>query len=206
MDRRPYFTPSIKFDGVRGAGARRHEHGSSSRCHCLFRLHANKNPIFHFVHMLNRAFGDIICIRSTVSSFGMQSILRSSLRRITWCCSSASSTLNHGGGGMSSSSSIKFRSVRSSFPAAAAMGDANQSVEPAFTSSQTRSFSTAPDLNGNNMIDHHDAQSPPENQKWYVRILIWMDVFSHVRFSISIRTCNFLWLALLVLLSSLLFD
>ena len=158
-----------------------------------------KNPIFHFVHVLNRAFGDIICIKSTVSSFGMQSILRSSLRRIT-CCSS---TLNHGGGGMSSSSSIKFRS---SFPAAAAMGDAIQSVAPAFTSSQTCSFSTAPDLNGNNMIDHHDAQSPPENQKWYVRILICMDVFSHVRLSISIRTCNYLRLALLVLLSSLLFD
>ena len=95
----------------------------------------------------------------------MQSILRSSLRRIT-CCSSS---LNHGGGGVLSLS-IKFRSVRSSFPAGAAMGDAIRSVNaPAFMSSaQTCSFSTAPDLNGNNMIDHHDAQSPPENQKWYV--------------------------------------
>ena len=176
---------------------------SAARCHCLFRLHANKkDPIFHFVHMLNRAFGDRICIKSTVSSFGMQSILRSSLRRITRC----SSTLNHGVGGMSSSSSIKFRSVRSSFPAAAAMGDAIQSVAPAFTSSQTCSFSTAPDLNGNNMIDHHDAQSLPENQKWYVRILVWMDVFSHVCLSISSRTSNYLRLALLALLSSLLFD
>jgi hypothetical protein len=98
-------------------------------------------------------------LATVAKSSGMQSILRSSVQRIT--CSSKLSG-GGGGGGRTASSAIKFRSVRNSFPSSAI--DASiMSIAPT-SFSQTSSFSTAPDLNGNEIC--HGVQSPEANQKW----------------------------------------
>lgn len=82
---------------------------------------------------------EIMILTTSAKSFGMHSILRSSVRRIT-----CSSKLMSGGGGVMVSSPIKFR-----LPAAAAVVASAQSIPPA-SFSQASFFSTAPDFNDNN--------------------------------------------------------
>ena len=83
---------------------------------------------------------EIMILTTSAKSFGMHSILRSSVRRIT--CSSK--LMSGGGGGVMVSSPIKFR-----LPAAAAVVASAQSIPPA-SFSQASFFSTAPDLNDSN--------------------------------------------------------
>jgi len=84
---------------------------------------------------------EIMILTTSAKSFGMHSILRSSVRRIT--CSSKLMS-GGGGGGVMVSSPIKFR-----LPAAAAVVASAQSIPPA-SFSQASFFSTAPDLNDGN--------------------------------------------------------
>ena len=88
---------------------------------------------------------EIMILTTSAKSFGMHSILRSSVRRIT--CSSklmSGGGGGGGGGGVMVSSPIKFR-----LPAAAAVVASAQSTPPA-SSSQASFFSTALDLNDSN--------------------------------------------------------
>jgi len=85
---------------------------------------------------------EIMILTTSAQSFGMHSILRSSVRRIT--CSSKLMSGGGSGGGVMVSSPIKFQ-----LPAAAAVVSSAQSIPPA-SFSQASFFSTAPDLNDGN--------------------------------------------------------
>lgn len=85
---------------------------------------------------------EIMILTTSAQSFGMHSILRSSVWRIT--CSSKLMSGGGSGGGVMVSSPIKFQ-----LPAAAAVVSSAQSIPPA-SFSQASFFSTAPDLNDGN--------------------------------------------------------